>query len=150
MKFEHGLLPRERMALPEKWLLPKLPFAVAARIHKFLELTIGDFVAVHPETRKRNTGLNLCGRRGRYTYNPQRNRAVRMERDVDLSCRAEYLIRSNKSIFDDTHPVIAPVGYLRKSDRRLAHELPFRKIVARCRPIVGHINFRAGRRRYKF
>jgi hypothetical protein len=73
-----------------------------------------------------------------------------MERDVDLSCRAEYPIRGNKSIFNDADSVISPVGYLRKSDRSLAHKLPFRKIVARCRSVVGHINLRTGRHRHKF
>src|SRR5437870_7957328 len=66
VKFEHGLLPRERMAFLEKWLLPILRFAVAARVDKFLELTIGVFVAVHPEYRKRNTWLYLFGRSGWY------------------------------------------------------------------------------------
>src|SRR5262245_47804805 len=68
VEFGHRLFPRKGTAFFQEWLLPIFRLSVAARVDKFLELTIGDLVAVDPETWKREDGLNLACRRGRHPH----------------------------------------------------------------------------------
>src|SRR5262249_46848188 len=58
VEFRHRLVPRDGVASLEKWFFPILLLSIAAGIDEPLELTVCDFILVHPESRQRNRWLN--------------------------------------------------------------------------------------------
>src|SRR6266850_7982156 len=116
------------MAIFDECLFPVLPLSVTARVHELLELTVGDFIAIDPESRERNRRQNVRGWRARHPNHSLRNGTVRVKCHRNCSRYSEYLIRGSKPCLDGAQPVISPVWYLRKHDGRHAHKLPLRKV----------------------